>query len=252
MYALCLKGGGRIKLIPPISSKGYIYMTADVIRAVNGEVRFQDNVIEVRCGKLSKFRGKVPGDYALASFYAVGAILTGGKVRISNLYPPPNYVGDHVIVEMLRESGAKSQVNQDTWTVEYRGQVRPLHVSINDVPDLAPSLAGLMALGSGESIMEDVERLRLKESDRIATILDTLSRFGIRGSYDAGKITVTGGNPRRGEVECPNDHRIAMMAGDLALKAGGSVSRAECVRKSNPRFWTDISSLGGKLTLKGS
>ncbi|QKQ99464.1 3-phosphoshikimate 1-carboxyvinyltransferase [Metallosphaera tengchongensis] len=247
IYAYCLKGGGRIRIIPPISSKGYIHMTAEVINMVGGKVRFEGNVVEVQCSQLGKFQGKVPGDYALASFYANGAILTGGKIKITNLYPTPNYFGDHVIVNLLKESGARSEVVEGTWEVEDTGVHNPLKVSVNDVPDLAPSLAVIMAISPNESVIEDVQRLRTKESDRVETITLTLRSFGVTTQVQDGKIRIIGGRLRRGEVDCPKDHRIAMMAGDLALNAGGKVLSAECVKKSNPKFWDSLAKVGALI-----
>ncbi len=249
IYAYCLRGEGRIRVIPPISSRGYISMTADVISSIGGKVTIQGEEITVECRNLRKFEGSVPGDYALASFYAVGAVLTGGEVEITNLYAPPSYVGDHDVVRMVKEAGAESYVSENRWIVRDTGVRVPISVSINDVPDLAPSLAALMAVIPGESRIMDSERLRIKESDRISTILNTLASFGISGSYSAGTITVKGGEPRRGEVECPKDHRIAMMAGDLALRVGGKITSAECVNKSNPGYWSDLSALGGKIRI---
>ncbi|MEM0289955.1 MAG: 3-phosphoshikimate 1-carboxyvinyltransferase [Metallosphaera sp.] len=247
IYAYCILGYGRIKVIPPVSSKGYIHMTADVINSVGGKVEIRDDVIEIKCSKLKKFHGSVPGDYALASFYAIGALITGGEIKISSLYPPPSYFGDHEIVNMIKQTGAVSEVTGDSWFVKGSDVRRPLAVSINDVPDLAPSLAGLMATIPGESKMLDSERLRIKESDRINTIISTLRSFGIDAHYSSGTITIVGGEPKRGEITCPNDHRIAMLAGDLALRAGGIVKNAECVSKSNPNYWKDLASLGAKI-----
>ncbi|BCS91557.1 3-phosphoshikimate 1-carboxyvinyltransferase [Metallosphaera sp. J1] len=250
IYAYCLLGQGRIRVIPPVSSRGYIYMTADVISSVGGRVTIQGEEIAVECRNLRRFEGNVPGDYALASFYAIGAVLTGGEVEIANLYPPPSYVGDHQIVNMIEETGAESRVTGDRWIVKDTGRRIPISVSINDVPDLAPSLAALMAVVPGKSEILEAERLRIKESDRVSTILSTLSSFGVSGSYSSGTITIVGGEPRRGEVECPKDHRIAMMAGDLALRAGGRIRSAECVNKSNPRYWDDLLGLGSRLKIK--
>jgi 3-phosphoshikimate 1-carboxyvinyltransferase len=139
-------------------------------------------------------------------------------------------------------------VAEGTWIVEASGTYFPLEVDINDVPDLAPSLAAVMAVSNGRSKLLNVERLRTKESDRISTIISTLRSFGIDAEYHPGEILVNGGEPRWGEVVCPRDHRIAMLAGDLALRAGGRVLDAECVNKSNPKYWEDLMKLGGKVT----
>ena len=95
--------------------------------------------------------------------------------------------------------------------------------------------------------LRGVELLKIKESNRILTIIDTLRSFGIRADFD-GNIVVSGnGSGKNGIVDSSMDHRIAMLGTVLALRFGGTVRGAECVSKSNPYFYEDISHLGGMI-----
>lgn len=252
IYAYHVIGGGRIKIIPPISSKSYILMTIDLFNKLGSDVKFEDNVIYVNPKNLQEYEGEIPGDYALASFYAIASVMSRGKIQIYNLYDLPNYYGDHEIVNILSRMGVKSYFSNGIWFVENEegNEISPIKIDIDDIPDLSVSIAAVASIAKGESRLLNVERLRIKESDRVNSIVSTLRAFGVSAKYFNNSILIQGSEIKRGKVTCPNDHRIAMMAADLSLKEGGEIENAECVNKSNPRFWEDLISLGAKISLE--
>jgi 3-phosphoshikimate 1-carboxyvinyltransferase len=250
MFAFAVRGHGRIRVLPPVSSKSYIMMTAELLTSQGARVEIErDDVWEITVarGNPRPYEGKVRGDFALASFYAIASSVTGGRIEISGLYDPPSYFGDHSVVNLMAEAGVKSAVRNGTWIAEGEPE-RGLRVNVDDAPDLAVSIAALAPFARTETLIEGVERLRIKESDRITTIISTLKAFGGRARYD-GRLVIEPSRLREGVIECPNDHRIAMLAAVLALTAGGKVLKAECVNKSNPRFWDDLKGLGAKITI---
>ncbi|MCQ4345476.1 MAG: 3-phosphoshikimate 1-carboxyvinyltransferase [Sulfolobaceae archaeon] len=250
MFAFAVRGHGRIRVLPPVSSKSYIMMTAELLTSQGVRVEIErDDVWEITVarGNPRPYEGKVRGDFALASFYAIASSVTGGRIEISGLYDPPSYFGDHSVVNLMAEAGVKSAVRNGTWIAEGEPE-RGLRVNVDDAPDLAVSIAALAPFARTETVIEGVERLRIKESDRITTIINTLKAFGGRARYD-GRLLIEPSKLREGVIECPNDHRIAMLAAVLALTAGGKVLKAECVNKSNPRFWDDLKGLGARITI---
>ncbi len=248
MYAFAASGGGTIVIKPPVSSKSYIYLTADILRSLGVDVRIGMNKIDVEVGdKLLPYAGEVPGDYLLSSFYVASALLTGGEISVYGLPNPYNFFGDHSIVNIYRSMGAISIYSNNIWYARASDSYKPISIDVDDAPDLAPSIAPLASVASGRSVIMGVRRLRIKESDRILTISSSLRSFGIAVETSDNAIEIYGGEPRRGYIRCPNDHRIAMMVTPIALRAGGVVDNAECVNKSNPGFWRDIESLGGRI-----
>jgi 3-phosphoshikimate 1-carboxyvinyltransferase len=250
MFAFAVRGHGRIRVLPPVSSKSYIMMTAELLTSQGARVEIdRDDVWEITVtrGNPRPYEGKVRGDFALASFYAIASSVTGGRIEISGLYDPPSYFGDHSVVNLMAEAGVKSAVRNGTWIAGGEPE-RGLRVNVDDAPDLAVSIAALAPFARTETVIEGVERLRIKESDRITTIISTLKAFGGEARYD-GRLVIEPSRLREGVIECPNDHRIAMLAAVLALTAGGKVLKAECVNKSNPRFWDDLKGLGAKITI---
>ncbi|MEM0438529.1 MAG: 3-phosphoshikimate 1-carboxyvinyltransferase [Sulfolobales archaeon] len=255
MIAFCLSGSGKIYIEPPIVSRSYIYLTKEVLMDFGCYSEISGNTIEVeRKEKIRFVRAKVEGDYALASFYAASALTTGGRLEILDLPEPKQYIGDHLIVEIYRNMGAESIYVDKTWIVSASSQYRAVDVDIEDIPDLGLSIAPLAAISNGVTRIKGAGRLKIKESDRIASIISVLDSFGVRAwTNNDSEIFIEGrsnNNVKPAEISCMNDHRVAMMATPLALKAGGTIYGAECVNKSNPRFWEDLVSIGGRVRIE--
>ncbi|MEM0174235.1 MAG: 3-phosphoshikimate 1-carboxyvinyltransferase [Sulfolobaceae archaeon] len=252
IIGFCMIGEGRISIIPPISSKSYILLTINLLNSLGAKIKFyeSENIIEIRCGKINKYAGRVPGDYALSSYYALSSLFTGGKLRISNLYAPYDFFGDHSIVEIYHKMGAISYYKEGEWVIESKNEYYNINIDVDDAPDLAPSIAPLSAIALGESKITGVRRLRIKESDRILTISETLRAFGVKVKEGNNELIIIGSKElHSGSIICPKDHRIAMMATPFILKLGGTIGEAECVNKSNPNFWIDIKKIGGRIEI---
>ena len=115
-----------------------------------------------------------------------------------------------------------------------------------DIPDLVPILAVAAATKSGAAFHQ-IQRLRLKESDRVASVVAMISALGGRAKAAADTLTVSGTGLTGGTVDSANDHRIAMSAAIAATVCREPVTilGAECVEKSYPQFWAEYRRLGG-------
>ena len=124
-----------------------------------------------------------------------------------------------------------------------------ISIDISDCPDLAPPLAVWGALMNGELHLTNAARLRMKESDRLASITRALAALGADIHEGADSLTIRGKDRLRGGavVNCENDHRIAMMLAIAATRCEQPITLlgAQCVNKSYPHFWQDYASLGG-------
>ena len=98
------------------------------------------------------------------------------------------------------------------------------------------------------AVFTDIARLRLKESDRVASVCNMLNALGATAFADENTLTVKPGKYHSCTIDAQNDHRIAMAAAIAATIADGpvSVTGAECVSKSYPAFWQVYEELGGK------
>ena len=238
-----------IHLTTPLQSRPYIDLTIDVLHQFGVEVTVNGNHFHVDADaayRLPKTPLSIEGDWSNAAFFlAAGALsapvtMTGLKFDSSQ--------GDKAIVELLRGFGAKVNITDDTVTVA----PAPLHaqtISVKEIPDALPILAVIAAQAEGTTVFTDAERLRLKESDRIATTSALLSALGVPCESDASSLRVTGVQQLHGNVtvDSANDHRIAMAAAIAALNCDAPIilNGASAVNKSYPHFFNDYNSLGG-------
>lgn len=119
-------------------------------------------------------------------------------------------------------------------------------VDVSGIPDLAAPLAAVAAVASGTTHLTGARRLRLKESDRLATICNAIVALGGTARVVDDMLVIEGREQLAGGmVDAANDHRIAMMAAVMATHAQGpvTVTGAECVSKSYPAFWDDYARL---------
>lgn len=120
-------------------------------------------------------------------------------------------------------------------------------VSAADIPDLVPILAVAAAANHG-AVFADIQRLRLKESDRVASTVAMLENLGGSAAATENTLTVFPAHLSGGTVDSFNDHRIAMATAIAATvcREPVTVLGAESVEKSYPQFWAEYRRLGGK------
>ncbi len=214
MLAMPLLGDSFLELQGPIQSRPYVDLTADVM------ARFPQG--------RSPGIYRVEGDWSSAAFF-LAANRMGSQISLSGL-DLQSRQGDQAIVSCLTSLG----------------NCPPF--SAGDIPDLIPILA-VAAAFLGGCTFTDISRLRLKESDRVASILSMLRTLGGQAQADENTLTVFPVPLTGGTVDPKRDHRIAMAA---AIAATGclepvTILDAECTAKSYPKFWEDYQSLGGIL-----
>lgn len=251
IYGLLLKGGGTIDLLPPVRSSSYIRMTCTVLNDLGADIRFTGEQIVVSPLKNNlEYTGRVPGDFLLSSFYAIGALLTGGSVEISNLIMPDWSSGDSRIVQIIKESTNSGTLKDGTWNIKSSDSISQFSENVEDSPDMAVSLAALACGSEGKSEISGIELLRIKESDRIRSISDTLENYGCSVEIGNTMKIACPAELSSGTTESWEDHRITMLGSLLSLKNGGVVKGTESVSKSNPRFFSDLEKLGGDFRLR--
>jgi 3-phosphoshikimate 1-carboxyvinyltransferase len=200
----------------------------------------------------------VPGDFSSAAFWITAAAMCAGRdVTIRHVGLNPRRTA---LVDVLRRMGADIAVSPDadasgweeTGTVRVRGgELHATEVGGDEIPNLIdelPLVAVAASVARGVTIVRDAQELRVKESDRIATICHNLKRNGVVAEEAADGFLITGGPVRGGAVvESYGDHRIAMAMAVLALSAEQPIEIRDvaCVATSYPTFWQDLARLTG-------
>jgi 3-phosphoshikimate 1-carboxyvinyltransferase len=247
------KADTEIQITTPLESKDYVKMTQEVLALHHVDVQINNDYRNIHISGGQSFRPvdcKVPGDFSSAAFLLAAAALTNSKVRINNL----NYQtiqGDKAILNILTHMGVNMNINEHYVEIQGTGDLlKAVDIDATNIPDLVPICAVLACYAKGESKIFNAQRLRFKESDRLATVYEELTKMGALLSMDNSSLTIKGPCKLYGTTINPhNDHRIAMACSVAALCAEGEtiVENVECIRKSYPSFYTDLSSIGVEI-----
>lgn len=247
LFALpLLREDSRIHVTGKIESTPYIGMTVDALASVTGAVQGALPCFEIagntpgHPNAIGQSALSVGGDWSGAAFFlAAGALATAGRsVTVTGL-DMQSRQGDRAIVEVLSRMGAAMEADADRVTA-FGSALRGCVIDASQIPDLVPILAVAAAVAEGETRIVGASRLRIKESDRLATVTALLCALGgdVRETEDG---LIIRGVPmlHGGVVDAAGDHRIAMSAAVAATRCSGAVTirGAEAVAKSYPAFW---------------
>jgi 3-phosphoshikimate 1-carboxyvinyltransferase len=239
----------EVNVVGHLESKSYVQMTLNMqhefgvqINASDDSTSFQVNGQSYRPSEVN-----IEGDWSSAAFLLAGAAIASSKVSIHGLNGRSQQA-DRYMLDILGHM--KARVSQDSDSVVIEGsQLQPIEVDVSDCPDLFPVISVMCAVADGNSTITGIRRLRIKESNRIQAMSEGLNQMGIKTHESENSFTIHGGKPQRAIINPHRDHRIAMAFGILGLCAEEtSIIDSECVGKSYLSFWSDLQSLGGKVS----
>lgn len=236
LFALPLaKEDSEIIMTSHLESRPYVDITIDILRRYGIEISETENSFLIKGNqKYTPYDEHIEGDYSQAAFFFVANAL-GSDVNILNL-KEDSVQGDKAITDIIADTLKN-------------GSVTGYKADCSDIPDLVPILSVLGAYGNMPSTIYNAERLRIKESDRLAACADMLNNLGgnVTVTSDGLEILPTNGL-NGGTIDSYGDHRIVMAAAIAALNCKGDViiKGAEAAEKSYPTFFEDYVKLGGK------
>ncbi|MBR3386689.1 MAG: type I 3-dehydroquinate dehydratase [Bacteroidales bacterium] len=269
LAALPLAGNRSTVYVHDPRSIPYMFITVDVLRKfgieIGSEMEGDDDFLQTQdwtlcTGVTFKMRGnqhyraadfRIEGDWSgAANFLVAGAIF--GDVEVKGL-DTQSLQADISIMDILMDAGASmSQLEGDAATTGpvhvTRAPLCAFETDLNNCPDLFPIVAVLAAFCPGTNRIRGVERLRHKETDRAAAIVDMLTQMGVPVRVDEDEMTVEGmGLPQRiltgnllkgGQYTSHADHRMVMALKVASLGADGpiDIDDTACVAKSFPGF----------------
>jgi 3-phosphoshikimate 1-carboxyvinyltransferase len=219
-------------------------------------------VISVEPGPLTApGRLTLPGDFSSAAFFLVAAAcVPGSRLVVEGVGLNPTRTR---ALEILKRMGARlrATVREERWepsgAIEVEsGPLRALTLTAMEAAGVIDELPVLMvaaACATGVSRFEGLGELRVKETDRIRSMVEGLGRLGARiRPVGSDGVEVDGGRLRGAGVESAGDHRTAMSLAVAGLLAEGTtvVQGAACVSKSFPDFFDRLRSVAGSSTGK--
>ena len=229
--------------------------TEDMIRQFGGEIQVDGKTIRIQGGQ--EFQGQeviVPGDISSAAFWLVaGLILPDSVIKIENVGINQTRTG---ILEVIQEMGGDlTMEDRDEKAVSASltvktSSLKGIRIDGELIPrliDELPIIALLATQANGQTVIADAEELRVKETDRIQVVADSLNAMGANVVPTEDGMIITGPTPLHGaDLETFGDHRIGMMAAIAALLVSeGNVmlDRAEAINTSYPSFFEDLETL---------
>jgi 3-phosphoshikimate 1-carboxyvinyltransferase len=203
-------------------------------------------------GRLEPLCITVPADPSSAAFMAaLAALADEGGMELPDVCLNPTRTGFFRALRLMgarvATGAARLEGGEDVGTVTvHPSRLRGIDLPVEDVPsmiDELPLLACVAARAEGTTRVRGAAELRVKESDRIATVVSNLKAIGVAAEEAPDGFTVTGSDrPLAGRVRTLGDHRIAMAFGVLGAIPGNDIEIDDpsCVSVSYPAFWDDL------------
>ena len=242
-----LDADSEIEITGKLESSKYIDITLDVVSKFGARAFRNGNTIYIKgCGKYkppSKF--EVEGDWSNAAFWAVLGAFSEDGITCRGV-DNESIQGDREVLDILERFGAKVERGSDFFTVS-KGELCGTEIDAAEIPDLIPVLSVVASLARGETVIHNIERLRIKESDRVLTTERMIKNLGGEIYVEDNKMFITGRKTLTGgKVFAENDHRIVMSAAVAAAVCEDKVEiiGAEAVGKSYGNFFDEYKKLG--------
>lgn len=258
LFALpLLKENSTINITSNLESSSYVMLTLEVLKlfGIMIEVckapQVQDEplysfIIKGNQQYISPGKVSAEGDWSNAAFFIVADALSCLAHNVST----PSVTCLHLNPDSAQ--GDKKILSFVETVRNTRNTNEKLVFDVSDVPDLVPVLAVLAASRQGTTEIINAGRLRIKESDRLATVYEMISHLGGNITELPESLVIHGtGKLKGGRVNGHNDHRIVMAAAIASILCAEPViiQGTEAVNKSYPKFFQDFAHLGGKYNV---
>ena len=228
--------------------------TENMLRAFGAPVEQEGKRVSVRtCTDLQAVDMTVPGDISSAAFFlTAAAIVPDSHLTLQNVGLNPTRTG---ILDVLEQMGAEIHYSNEQEvhgektgdiTISYR-ELQPVDISGDLIPKLIdelPLVALLATQANGTSVIKDAEELRVKETDRIAAVVELLTTLGAKLEERGDGMVIYGKTPLSGgSINSYNDHRMAMMGAIASFVAEENVIIDDIspVSISYPGFFEQVS-----------
>lgn len=248
-----LYASGKTIIHQPMVSRDH---TERMLKRMGGEIVESGLSITIKPGKaLSPIDMNIPGDISSAAYWLVAAAChPSARITVINVGINPTRTG---ILDVLRTMGAKISIEnmraeggEDVGDITIESsRLIATEITGEQLPrliDEIPLIALAACFAKGETVIKEAGELRTKESDRIKTIVQELSKLGADISETPDGIIIRGTGQLHGNtVMSHGDHRIAITMGIAGLLATGSttINEAEIAKVSYPKFWDDLKSV---------
>ncbi|WP_251441889.1 3-phosphoshikimate 1-carboxyvinyltransferase [Veillonella intestinalis] len=237
-----------------LQSRDYVELTRKVMADFGVLTTVSDDGNTFTVPSKQHYEGRqdypIEGDWSNSAIWLVAAAMTGNTLTITNLQADSTQA-DKRIIDIITSTGATVTWQNDNMSSNLHCSghaLSPITVDLEQCPDLLPVLAALACSIEGESWFMNGERLRLKESDRLAAVEELVATLGGEARVEGDNLYITGtGRLLGGTVHSHNDHRLVMAATLMALisEEPVTITDSDAINKSYPLFFEHWNQLGG-------
>jgi 3-phosphoshikimate 1-carboxyvinyltransferase len=249
-----INGNGTTSVVEPSKSRDH---TERMLRAFGCEIDEDELTVSINGGQaLTATEVVVPGDISSAAFFLVaGAITPNSSITLKDVGMNPTRTG---IIDVLQQMGANLVIDNKR-TVNYE-PVADLTITTSDLKgieiggdiiprliDEIPIIALLATQAEGHTIIKDASELKVKETNRIETVVNELTKLGaiIESTEDGMIITGTNATLQGNTVKSYGDHRIGMMLAVASCISDGEIllENPDAIAVSYPTFFEHLGAL---------
>jgi len=245
MIAPFMQKGLKITLDGKIISRPYIEMTIQMMQEFGAEIELTENTIHIEPQDYTPIEYLVESDWTAASYwYEMLSLVGQGNIFLNGLFQD-SYQGDSKVAELFEQLGIHTTyMSEGILLTSTKINAVSLEFDFTDQPDLAQTLAVTCCFKGIPFIFTGLHSLKIKETDRIAALINELSKLGFMlTEAGEGKLVWDGEYCEPVEniiIETYDDHRMAMAFTPAAIFHPISIEHPEVVSKSYPNFWKDI------------
>ena len=237
--------------VPVLEEKPYVEMTLDWLARQNIQLEHSELAEFHIPGRQSyrPFYRRVPADFSSATFFLCAGAVGDNDVIVEGLdLADPQ--GDKAVLDYLKEMGARVDVQPDGGIRVRPGRLKGCRLDLNATPDALPMMAVLACFAEGRTTLANVAHARIKETDRIATMRQELTKLGGKATELPDGLVIEGTKLTGGEVDGHHDHRIAMALAVAGCSIPGetTVRTAESATITFPTFLECMRSIGADIS----
>ena len=250
MVAPTLPQGLSLILEGKIGSRPYIEMTASMMKLFGVACDVLEKQVNIPPRPFQPTEFTVESDWSGSSYwYAFASLASQAELRLPRLFLD-SLQGDSAIMKIMESLGIQTAMDGNLVSLSKTDRMEKISWDFTHCPDLAQTVAVVCAAKGVEGNFTGLESLRIKETDRIAALQNELRKIGadLREEKDHWKLIPSKKFPEKAFFNTYKDHRMAMAFAPLATIMDVEIENPSVVRKSYPRFWDDMRSLGFELT----
>ncbi len=251
LIAPLFPGEKRILLAGDPVSRPYVELSKFALAKFRVQAHIHPAEVIIEAGELMHPETPlaVESDWSAAAFFfGLCACLPGSELHFRHL-PQATVQGDARVMELYRHLGVIGNIEfPDGLHIHHSGdaQTNEFHADMRDCPDLAPILVCTCALLGLPAVFQGMDKLKLKESDRLQVLQDNLAKFNIifARKGDTWILDPQAARYETQTIATASDHRMAMAFALFALKCPIRIDDMDCVEKSFPGFWEEWGKCG--------